>query len=111
LAIVKDGAIVVRHKLVQGSDTLDGGHARFHEAADGRLYAVAYIAGVDTGNYLMPIYPKPEPESRVKIPLSAPFGSFFLAGVRGGTAPSNTIDIFGNAKSGEVLSYAQVDLK
>ncbi len=110
LAIVKDGAIVARHTLVQGSDTLDGGHARFHEAADGRLYAVAYIAGGDTGNYLMPIYPKPEPESRVKIPLNAPFGSFFLAGVRGGTLPSNTIDIFGHAKSGEVLSYAQVAL-
>jgi len=111
LAIVKGGVIVARHALVQGSDTLDGGHARFHEAADGQLYAVAHIAGGDTGNYLMPIYPRPEPESKVKIPLSAPFGSFFLAGVRGGTAPSNTIDIFGHAKSGEVLSYAQVDLK
>lgn len=110
LAIVKDGAVIARHTLVEGSDTQDGGHARFHEAADGRLYAVAYIAGADTGNYLVPVYPEPQPAARVKIPLSAPFGSFFLAGVRGGTAPSNTIDILGHTKSGEVLSYAQVVL-
>jgi hypothetical protein len=111
LAIVKDGAIVARHTLVEGSETLDGGHARFHETADGRLFAVAYIAGADTGNYLLPIYPKPDPDAKVKIPLTTPFGSFFLAGVRGGTAPSNTIDIFGNSKTGSILSYAQVDLK
>lgn len=111
LVVVRDGAIVERQTLVQGSDTLDGGHARFHETADGRLFAVAYIAGGDTGNYLLPIYPKADPEARVKIPLTTPFGSFFLAGVRGGTAPSDTIDIFGHSKSGEMLSYAQVDLK
>lgn len=111
LAIVKDGVITERHTLVQGSDTTSGGHARFHETPDGRLYAVAWIGSADAGNYLMPIYPRPEPDAKVKIPLTTPFGSFFLAGVRGGTAPSNTIDIFGHAKSGEVLSYAQVVLK
>ena len=110
LAIVKEGKVVERHTLVQGSETVYGGHARFHETADGQLYAVANIANADSGNYLMPIFPKVDPAAMVKIPLKAPFGSFFLAGVRGGTAPSNTIDILGHTKSGEVLSYARVDL-
>ena len=72
---------------------------------------MAHISGADTGNYLVPIAPRVDPAAMVKIPLEAPFGSFFLAGVRGGTAPSNTIDILGHTKSGEVLSYAQVELE
>lgn len=111
LAIVDKGQVVERHVLVAGSDTQDGGHARFHETPDGRLFAVAYLSGAETGNYLIPIHPRPEPDARVKIPLAQPFGSFFLAGVRGGSAPSNIIDILGHTTTGEILSYARVDLK
>lgn len=111
LAVVKDGAIAERRILVPGSDTVNAGNARFHETADGKLYAVAYIGNDDPGNYLVQVYPKPESPVLVKIPLTAPFGSYCLAGVRGGTAPSDTIDIFGHSKGSGTLSYAQIELR
>lgn len=111
LAVVRDGAITERRILVAGSDTMSAGQARFHETADGRLFAVAYIGNEDPGNYLVQVYPKPDSPATVKIPLKAPFGAYCLAGVRGGTAPSNTIDIFGHSKGGDTLSYAQIDLR
>lgn len=111
LAVLKDGNIVERRVLVQGTDAEKSGYARFHQTPDGKLYAVAYIANEDPGNYLLQIYPKPETQERVKIPLAAPFGAYCLADIRGGSAPSNTIDIFGHAKGGNTLSYAQIDLR
>lgn len=111
LAVVKDGAIISRQVLVAGSDTVQPGSARFHQTPDGKLYAFAYIANADPGNYLIPIYPAPETPAQVKVPLAAPFSAFCLANTRGGTAPSNTIDIFGHSKSGTTLSYAQVELR
>lgn len=109
LAIVKGGAIVARHTLVQGSDTLDGGHAL---SRGGGWPPVCRGLYRRRRHGQLPDAHLSEARAGVEgqIPLNAPFGSFFLAGVRGGTLPSNTIDIFGHAKSGEVLSYAQVAL-
>jgi len=111
LAVVKAGVIAERRELVAGGEGVQAGYARFHETPDGKLYAVAYIANSDPGDYLLQVYPKSDVAAPVKIPLATPFGAFCLAGVRGGSTPSNMIDIFGHSTGGGTLSYARVDLK
>ncbi|MBX7259494.1 MAG: hypothetical protein K1Y02_24250 [Candidatus Hydrogenedentes bacterium] len=111
LAIVKDGQVVSKQNLIPGAPEREVPSARFHETPDGTLYAVLYTTGADAGNKLMRIYPKLDTENLTPIPLKTPFSSFTLASVRAGCKPSNTIDIFGHAKGGETLSYAQVVLR
>lgn len=111
LAVVKDGQITDRRTLVEGTEAEQCSQARFHQTPDGTLYAVAHIANGDPGNYLLQVHPEPETPERVRIPLASPFTSYCLANTRGGTAPSNTIDIFGHSQGGGTMSYAQVDLE
>ena len=110
IAVVKDGTIVDRQLLIEGSETSTPGNARFHATPDGKLYALAYVGG--TGNVLLQVYPKVENPTPIPVPLASPFSSFSLANTRAGCAPSNTIDIFGYAGGGSgVLSYAQLTLE
>ena len=111
LAIITDGQIASKHNLIPGTPDREVSAARFHETPDGTVFAVLHTTGADAGNKLMPIYPKLDAHSLVPIPLKTPFPSFTLASVRAGCRPANSIDIFGHAKGGETLSYAQIVLK
>ncbi|MCF6287281.1 MAG: hypothetical protein L3K26_19175, partial [Candidatus Hydrogenedentes bacterium] len=109
VAVVKDGKVVDRTVLVEGSESNIPGHARFHESADGTLYAMVYVGGE---NVLMQVYPKLEAPAAIKIPLKTPFTFFCLANTRAGCAPSNTIDVFGRTTTGgNMLAYAQITLE
>ncbi len=112
VAVVKDGKIVDRIVLVEGTDARAPGHARFHATPDGKLYALTNINGEGGGNVLLQVYPKVENPVEIPVPLKSAFGSFCLANTRAGCEPSNTIDIFGYAGGGSgVMSYAQLTLK
>ena len=112
LAIVKKGAVVERRTLVEASEQTHAGGARFHELPDGRVVAVAYIAGAQPGNYLLPVYPASDAWEPVPIPLEQTFTLFCLAGPRSGSPPSNTIDLFGHtAETADSLCYAQITLR
>ncbi|MBX3176146.1 MAG: hypothetical protein KF886_02180 [Candidatus Hydrogenedentes bacterium] len=110
LAVVRDGVVAERHVLQPDTISPGAGFGRFHETPDGRVYAVVYLANEDPGNYLLPIYPQVDPHAKVKIPLQKPISAFSLAGVRSGTAPSNTIDILGYGGNSDMV-YAQVELR
>jgi hypothetical protein len=108
LVIVKGGKVIERHTLVEGTPERAPFRARFHEARDGKLYAVLSISGAERRNELMQIYPEIQADETVSIPLETPFTSFCLASVRAGNAPSDIIDIFGNSRDPQTLSYAAV---
>ena len=110
LAILKDGAVIERKTLLESTDTFSPGTARFHEAADGALYAVLYTNGADAGNKLMQVYPLVEKPVLTPIPLAKPLGAFCLASVRAGNKASNTIDMLGSA-SGDLMAYACVEIR
>jgi hypothetical protein len=106
IAVVKDGTIVDRQVLIEGTETRSPGNARFHATPDGKLYALAYVAGA---NVLLQVYPRVEDRAPIPVDLKAPFTSFCLANTRAGCMPSSTIDIFGHtAGGGNVMAYAQL---
>jgi hypothetical protein len=48
----------------------------------------------------------------VRVPLDQPFTSFFTATVRGGSAPSDVLDLLGvRAGSGNAIGYARIRLR
>jgi hypothetical protein len=110
LAVVKDGRVVERRVFHEGKDEDQVSWARFHETPDGKLYALVAFSGSRPRNALVQVYPKTEPLEFVPVPFQTPFGSFLLATVRAGCAPSNTIDLIGHQRSGTTLSYGQLEV-
>ncbi|MBI4584692.1 MAG: hypothetical protein HY717_11820 [Planctomycetes bacterium] len=118
-SVFKDGKLIKGPQAVweggEGSSYLSPGHARFHAGLPNRfgqrLFAVYSVQGALEGKAiqqlrLQPILPEPGPAKT--IPLEFPFTSFFTACERGGSAPGETLDLFGVAGNGEILRYARV---
>ena len=106
--VLKAGEIIGRGTLVEGGEGLSNevpGNARFHAAADGRLFVVYYTNGE---NKLLQVLPNRQ--DPVHIPLEEPFHTFFTATERGGSAPSETIDLFGVGADSSILRYARIQL-
>ncbi|HIJ64701.1 MAG TPA: hypothetical protein HPP77_02015 [Candidatus Hydrogenedentes bacterium] len=110
LAVLQNGQIVSRRVLIPGTDKRQCGYGRFHEAADGTLYALLHVSGQDVPLNLMQIYPPLADPPLIPIPLKMPMGSFCLANVRAGNKPSDIIDMLGHTK-GNTLGYAQLRLE
>ena len=118
-AVVRDGEVVRRSTLLKGGEGASGeipGNARFYATADGRLFVVYYCGGKDekgkavSENRILQILPRRGPKP-IRIPLKHPFTTFFTATERGGSLPSNTIDLFGSGRESGTLRYARVRLE
>ncbi|MBN2311933.1 MAG: hypothetical protein JXR94_23335 [Candidatus Hydrogenedentes bacterium] len=109
LAVIRNGAVAARRILVPPER--HPGCARFHETPDGRVFALAYLGAPEPHNALIQVFPEPERAEPLRVPFKTPFGSFCLAGVRAGNAPSNTIDVLGHSTSGGTLSYGRIRIK
>ena len=108
LAVVKDGAVVRRHVLLDGaSGVTPAGSAWFHVTADKTVYVLAAVNDDGLENWLIHVYPSVDTENPAPIPLVRPFASFCIATVRAGNAPSNTIDLFGSGGD-RTYSHAEV---
>lgn len=117
--IVRDGKVAARRTLFAGGEL--GGEivsfGRFHSAADGRLFVVYHCTGRDNaGKPLNEIrivrIPGPnDPLRPVSVPLQVPFSSFMTASERGGSAPSNTIDMLGVGTDPYQIRYARIRLR
>lgn len=110
LAIVRDGAVAERHTLIARADQEHASHARFHVTADGEVYALIYVSGAAPRNELILVYPRLSAGERTPVPFKAPFGSFLLASVRAGNAPSTIIDLIGINGNSNTIAYAQIAL-
>jgi hypothetical protein len=101
----------------EGGADLIASAGRFHVTPDGRLLVVYYVSGTDDAgqpvseNQLIELRADGTVSSPIRIPLGQPFTSFFTATVRGGSAPSEYLDLLG-ARRGErnTISYARVRL-
>jgi hypothetical protein len=106
--VIKNGEIVRRRTLIESiegkSDELPS-YARFHVSSNGRLF-VLYSCGRKGQNKIMEITENGHGEP-ILIPLRKPFGMFFTAIERGGSKPSDIIDIYGPGE-GTVIRYARV---
>jgi hypothetical protein len=119
-AVVREGRVTRRRTLAEGGDGLSGeipSGGRFQVTPDNRLFVFYYAAGrgVDgkplSENRLMEVLPGDQASPPVRVPLKNPFTSCFTATVRGGSPPSNTLDLLGlRAGAPQTISYARVRL-
>lgn len=117
--MVKDGKVLSRKTLAetgQGSKGLEPSYGRFHISSDDTLWVIA--AGTHTdgaertfGNYIGRIPPGPSRPKFVRIDLKHPFRTFFTNTPRGGSEPSDVIDLFGIADDNPNLRYAGIRLE
>lgn len=104
-AVINRGVVILRRLVAaaRGNDGIPGG-ARFQATPDGRLFAFYQVSGA--GNLVREVAPCfGEP---VAVPLRTPFEQFFTATVRGGSAPSDIVDVLGAA--GNTIRYARIRL-
>jgi len=120
-ARVRDGKVVLRRTLVEAaeggpSEVPSGG--RFQVTPEGRLFVVYYVAGRDSSgrgvseNRVVEIRADGTPGEHVRVPFVHPMSSYFTATVRGGSPPSDVLEMLGQrARGGGTISYARVRLR
>jgi hypothetical protein len=104
-AVINRGVVVLR-RLVARAGGNEGipGDARFQASEDGRLFVLYHLSGM--GNLVREVAPGfGEP---VAVPLAEPLQQFFTATVRGGSEPSNLVDVLGAV--GNTIRYARIGL-
>ncbi len=110
--IIENGKVIRKTTLVKniegGSNEELPGYARFHISNDGRLY-VLYYCSKKGQNKIMEVTENGHSEP-ILIPLKKPFGMFFTAIERGGSKPSDIIDIYGPGEN-TIIRYARVRLE
>jgi hypothetical protein len=117
--VVKAGKVVSHMTLTEtseGSSGLEPAFARFHVGPDEELYAI--VAGTEAGekqrgfgNYIGRIPAGPGRPSFERVDLRYPFHNFFTNTPRGGSKPSDVIDLFGIADDSPNLRYARIRLR
>lgn len=117
--IVKDGKVLSRQTLAERPCLTDGfepSFGRFHIDSTGQLYVIATGTNVEngerkSGNFLTRIPTGNKKPQFQRIELKHPFGNFFINTPRGGSKPSDIIDIFGIADDSPNLRYARIRIK
>jgi hypothetical protein len=118
-AIVDRGEVVLRSTLAKGGEGAAPevpGYGRFHALPDGRLFVFAYFGGQDgegrpvSENRLMEIVAGGRVGATTKVDLKHPFTSFMTATERGGSLPSEYLDVLGTASGQPGISYARIRL-
>jgi hypothetical protein len=115
-AMVRDGQVRARATLLKQVEEQEGlrpSYARFHVTAGRDLGMV--LAGTPVpgptgafGNFLGRIDGTNGLRGLQRLDLSHPFHTFFTNTIRGGSPPSDRIDLFGTADDGPNLRYARL---
>jgi len=116
--VVKGGKVLSRRTLAEKTQDpkgLEPSFGRFHISSDGALWVITagnYTdgAGSTFGNYIGRIPPAGSMPTFVRIDLKHPFRTFFTNTPRGGSGPSDVIDLFGIAEDSPNLRYARIRL-
>lgn len=115
--IVRDGKVVSKRTLAESGpqpSALHPSYGRFHIGPGRELLAIVAGTGKNGGvfgNYIGRVVPGSAGPHFVRIDLKHPFRSFFTNTPRGGSQPSNIIDLFGIADDGPNLRYARIRLE
>ena len=107
LAVSRNGSVVGRRLLIEGTDNSQPLHGRFHETPDAQLYALVYMAGPNPVNGLIQVCPPVEDPAMTPVPFESPFSRFCLASKRAGNEPSWIIDVFGDNQGGYAVNFAE----
>jgi len=107
-AVLRGGKLLQRRTLVryvEGSQGLRVDYARLHVDRAGRLYvlaaATAFAPGsAVSGNYWALVTARDGPLRLHPLPFPRPFTVFFTNTPRGGSEPSDVIDVFGIVSGG-----------
>lgn len=120
-AVAREGRVIRRESLVESNEDrpgLIGSAGRFHATPEGRLFVIYLVSGRGPDgkgvreNRLIEIGPEGPVGEPVRVPFERPFGHFFTTTVRGGTPPSDLIELLG-PRDGltNTISYARVRLE
>lgn len=116
-AIVKDDQVTHHEALLTGGENQPETpqYGRFQATADGALHVVysAIVRGEDGSNHLENRVQRLSPDREAKptkLDLEKPFSMFFNATERGGSAPSDTLDLLGPG-AGTEIRYARIRLR
>jgi hypothetical protein len=117
--IVKDGKVLSKQTLAErpgGSTGFEPSFGRFHISSAGELYVIAAGTNVEKrqrtyGNFLGRVPAGKNKPKFERIDLKHPFGTFFTNTTRGGSKPSDIIDIFGIADDNPNLRYARIRIE
>lgn len=117
-AILREGKVLLRRTLVEaGESGVIPSAGRFQVTAAGRLVVFYYMQGRDASggqvseNRVMEISEGNVVSASVRVPLEPPLTSVFTATVRAGSAPSDTLELFGlRAGASRTMAYARVRL-
>jgi hypothetical protein len=120
-AVIRDGKVVLRRTLLaaeEGKANEVASAARFQVTPDHRLFVIFYVQGTRSDgkpvseNRVLEISAGGEPGPAAPIGFQQPFNSYFTATVRGGSPPSDTLEMLGQrASAGLTISYARVKLQ
>ena len=118
--IVDQGKVVQKTRLAFGGEKQESkeipGWGRFQATPDGRLFVFYYTSGADAKgralaeNRLIEMYPDGTHSEPVRVAMQYPMNSFFTATERGGSAPSATLDLMGQANGVAGIAYARINL-
>lgn len=117
--IVDKGKVVLSQQLLiggEGQSKLIPGYARLHATPDGRLFCFYYTYGADeqgtpvNENRIMELFTDGRHGDPVRVPLAEPFTSFMTATERGGSPPSNTLEVLGASGGTPAMHYARISL-
>lgn len=104
-AIIRDNEVVERKTLMpfalQRADA-NVAWARFQATPEGRLFIFTVMQNNDKSaykNHLCELLPNGEITAPIEIALQKPLTAFMTANERGGSAPSNYLDIYGSANT------------
>jgi len=117
--IVKDGEVLSRRTLAErpaGPAGFEPSFGRFHISSTGELYVIAAGTSVEKGqrtygNFLGRVPAGEDKPKFERIELKHLFGNFFTNTPRGGSKPSDIIDIFGIANDNPNLRYARISIQ
>ncbi|HUV62444.1 MAG TPA: hypothetical protein VMW24_01030 [Sedimentisphaerales bacterium] len=118
-AVVAKGSVVSRKTLARtpaGAGGFEPSFGRFHVNQKGDLYVIAVGSGIEPqsrgrNNYIGRVGAGKDRLNFERIPLKHPFGNFFTNTPRGGSAPSDVIDLFGTADDSPNLRYARIRIE
>jgi hypothetical protein len=113
---IRDGEVVRRRTLCKTPEIgggIEPAYARFHVGLCEQLYVV--VAGTRTSagsdsSFDVCCFCVEAPDELTSLSLKHPFRTFFTNSPRGGSQPSNDLDLFGIADDAPKLRYAHVQI-